>query len=184
MKFPSLWALYSKFHSVFRECDATIVTTSYIYESAGLDAMKQWFSDMQKGIHVFGPLLPPGYETRHTGAEAGVDSMEVFLREMLIQYGERSVFFVRLSFFSVFQLHGFSSDLLWYYLLAYSFGIHWWVDRSPDWKESTVCTWQLLPMQYFMIHVHYSIRSLLVHLHVPSYRSIRQKKSSRQVWEY
>jgi len=85
---------------VFRECDATIVTTSYIYESAGLDAMKQWFSDMQKEIHVFGPLLPPGYETRNTGAEAGVDSMEVFLREMLIQYGERSVFFI--SFGTIF----------------------------------------------------------------------------------
>ena len=84
--------------SVFRECDATIVTTSYTYESASLDAMKQWFSDMRKEVHVLGPLLPPGYGSENQNSEVGASvDIEAFLGEMLVQYGKRSVFFVRIS---------------------------------------------------------------------------------------
>ena len=89
-------------HSVYQECDATIVTTSYAYESASLDAMKQWFSDMQKEVHVFGPLLPFGYGTKIQNGEEG-ESVEIklFLEKMLVQHGKRSVFFVKIlsSFF-------------------------------------------------------------------------------------
>ena len=63
--------------------------------------MKQWFSDMQKEIHVLGPLLPAGYgiETQNGEEGAGVE-IETFLGEMLVQYGKRSVFFVKcFSFF-------------------------------------------------------------------------------------
>ena len=58
--------------------------------------MKQWFSDMQKEVHVLGPLLPSGYgiETQNTEEGASVD-IEAFLGEMQAQHGERSVFFVR-----------------------------------------------------------------------------------------
>ena len=37
------------------------MTTSYVYESLSLDVVKQWFSDIQKEVHVLGPLLPSGY---------------------------------------------------------------------------------------------------------------------------
>ena len=91
---------YSRFISSFQECDAAIVTTSYAYESVSLDAMKQWFSDMQKEVHVLGPLLPLGYPlgygTKTQDGEEGTNiDIETFLGEMLVKYGERSVFFVR-----------------------------------------------------------------------------------------
>ena len=60
--------------------------------------MKQWFSDMQKEVHVLGPLLPSDYgiETKNT-EEGSSGDIEAFLGEMLVQHGKRSVFFV--SFF-------------------------------------------------------------------------------------
>ena len=83
-------------HSAFQECDATIVTTSYAYESVSLDAMKQWFSDMQKEVHVLGPLLPYGYGTvTQDGEEGQSTNIKAFLEGMLVQYGKRSVFFVK-----------------------------------------------------------------------------------------
>jgi hypothetical protein len=62
--------------------------------------MKQWFSDMQKEVHVLGPVLPPGYgtEIRNTEEGASVD-IEMFLDQMLSQHGKRSVFFVRFVLF-------------------------------------------------------------------------------------
>ena len=73
-----------------------IATASYAYESLSLDSVKQWFSDIQKELHVLGPLLPPGYGTKSQNGEEGTSSdIETFLREMLEQHGERSVFFVR-----------------------------------------------------------------------------------------
>ena len=85
-------------YSVFRECDATIVTTSYAYESASLDAMKQWFSDMQKEVHVLGPLLPSGYGSETQNGEVGTSvDIEAFLANMLVQHGKRSVFFASIS---------------------------------------------------------------------------------------
>ena len=89
---------YSVLHSAFQECDATIVTTSYAYESVSLDAMKQWFSDMQKEVHVFGPLLPSGYGTVTQNGEEGQSvDIKAFLEEMLVRHGKRSVYFVNFS---------------------------------------------------------------------------------------
>ena len=135
----------SIFNRSFRECDAIIGTTSYIYESASLDAMKQGFSDMQKEVHILGPLLPAGYGTEPPKTEEGVNSdIEAFLAEMLKRHGKRSVFFVRPFLPSRLQLQNFTSGFLWYTCLAPSLGICWWVDRSPHPKERTICTWQLL----------------------------------------
>ena len=94
---------YSNFNSSFQECDAVIVTTSYIYESVSLDAMKQVFSDMRKEVHILGPFLPPGYGIEAQKIEEGVSvDIETFLGKMLVQHGKRSVFFVRsFSFFCV-----------------------------------------------------------------------------------
>ena len=89
--------LYSNiYYRSFREGDATIINNSYAYETVSLDAMKQWFSDMHKELHVLGPLLPPGYgsETQTVEAGSSVD-IETFLEEMLVQHGKKSVFFVR-----------------------------------------------------------------------------------------
>ena len=60
--------------------------------------MKQWFSDMRKEVHVLGPLLPPSYGSENQNSEVGASvDIEAFLGEMLVQYGKRSVFFVRIS---------------------------------------------------------------------------------------
>ena len=59
---------------------------------------------MQKEVHVLGPLLPSGYGTKTQDSEEGTSiDIEKFLGEMLVQHGERSVFFVRsFSFFFLF----------------------------------------------------------------------------------
>ena len=84
------------------------MTTSYAYESLSLDAVKQWFSDIQKEVHVLGPLLPSGFGILN-GEEGTSADIETFLEEMLVQHGERSVFFVRSFpfFFFAFE-HNFS----------------------------------------------------------------------------
>ena len=60
--------------------------------------MNQWLSDMQKELHVLGPLLPSGYgtasETQNNEEGASID-IEEFLGEMQVKHGKRSVFFVR-----------------------------------------------------------------------------------------
>ena len=95
-KFSQSSVFYSISISSSRECDALIVSTSYVYDSVSLDALKQWFSDMQKEVHVLGPLLPPGYGTKMQNSEEGTSAdIEKFLGEMLVQHGKRSVFFVR-----------------------------------------------------------------------------------------
>ena len=95
-KFSQSSVFYLIFISSSRECDAVIVSTSYAYDSVSLDALKQWFSDMQKEVHVLGPLLPPGYGTKTQNSEEGTSvDIEKFLGEMLVQHGKRSVFFVR-----------------------------------------------------------------------------------------
>ena len=71
------------------------MTTSYVYDSVSLDALKHWFSDMQKEVHILGPLLPPGYGIKTQNGEEGTSvDIETFLGEMLAQHGKRSVFFV------------------------------------------------------------------------------------------
>ena len=63
--------------------------------------MKQWFSGMQKEVHVLGPLLPAGYGAEIQNNEGGATvGIETFLEEMLAQHGKRSVFFV--GFLSLF----------------------------------------------------------------------------------
>jgi hypothetical protein len=62
--------------------------------------MKQWFFDMQKEVHVLGPLLPSGYgiETQKSELEEGASlDVEAFLGEMQVQHGKRSVFYASLS---------------------------------------------------------------------------------------
>src|SRR5882757_9595466 len=89
----------SIFNSFSRECDANIVTTSYAYDSASLHAMKQVFSDLQKEVHILGPLLPISFGTEPQNTEEGASvDIETFLGEMLVQHGKRSVFFVRFFF--------------------------------------------------------------------------------------
>ena len=87
IKFPQLQAFHSNLYSLFRGCDATIKTISQAYESKSLDAMKQWFPDMQKEVHLLGPLLPSGYGTETKNSEEGTSvDIEVFLREMQVRY--------------------------------------------------------------------------------------------------
>ena len=181
IKFAQLYAFYSILYSVFRECDATIVTTSYAYEPASLDAMKQWFYDMQKEVHVLGPLLPYGYGIQTQNSEEGSSvDIESFLTEMQAQHGKRSVFFVRFFFsdlkstqinnFSHHNQINFFSGFLRHYFLSHSFGIPRWIDWSPYWKESTICKWRLFCIHYFMIQA-YSNRFTLMHPPSPKFRS-------------
>jgi hypothetical protein len=86
--------------------------------------MKQWFSDMQKDFYVLGPLLPHGsvIETQNGEKGASVD-IETFLGKMLVQYGKRSVFFVRFFLSSALHLKINFSDFVWHSLLSLGFGI-------------------------------------------------------------
>ena len=124
-KFSQSSVFYSNLISSFHECDAAIVTTSYAYDSISLDALKQYSSDMQKELHVLGPLLPSNYGAKLQNGEEGTSSdIETFLREMLVEHGERSVFFViSLLFFCIrtysnilflrFPLALYSGHLFW-----------------------------------------------------------------------
>jgi hypothetical protein len=91
---------YSIFNSLFRECDAIVLTTSYAYDSVSLNALKQWLSNMQKEVHVLGPLLPVGGGFGTDREEGASVDIETFLGEMLVQHGKRSVFLVRSFFLS------------------------------------------------------------------------------------
>jgi hypothetical protein len=104
--------------------------TSYAYESESvtLDALKEWFSDKKKEVYLLGPVLPPGYGTKTQNGEEGTSvEIEKFLGEMLVQHGERSVFFVKILPFSfAFELYTnlfFLSGFLWFWILAISSGI-------------------------------------------------------------
>jgi hypothetical protein len=85
--------------------------------------MKQWLSNMQKEVHVLGPLLPAGFGADN---EEGTSvDIVTFLGEMLVQHGKRSVFLVKtFPFFWVPNyIIIFSSGFLWHSQLAVSFGI-------------------------------------------------------------
>ena len=81
---------------------------------------------MKKEVHVLGPLLPHGYGFKTRSSEEGSNvDIETFLGEMLVQHGERSVFFVRsfpfFLFFCVRMSYIYnSSDFLWLFPLAIS----------------------------------------------------------------
>ena len=113
-----------------QECDAAIVITSYAYDSVSLDAMKQWFSGVQKEVHVLGPLLPPGYGTKTQNGEEGLSvDIDTFLGDMLVQHGERSVFFVRsFPFLLRSNLHKFSQV---------SFGSFYW-PSVPEYVDELI----------------------------------------------
>jgi len=50
---------------------------------------------MQKDVHVLGPLLPSGYGTVAQNGEEGQSvNIKVFLEDMLVQHGKRSVYFI------------------------------------------------------------------------------------------
>jgi hypothetical protein len=61
------------------------LSESYVYESASLDAMKEWLSNMQKEVHVLGFLLPAGFGAGNEGASVDIVT---FLGEMLVQHGK------------------------------------------------------------------------------------------------
>ena len=99
------------------------MTTSYAYDSVSLDAVKQWFSDMQKEVHVLGPLLPPGYGTKTQNGEEGTNvEIETFLGEMLVNHGKRSVFFV--GSFPFFCVGTFIHNYLFFFQVSFG-SFHW-----------------------------------------------------------
>ena len=77
---------------------------------------------MKKEVHVLGPLLPHGYGFKTRSSEEGSNvDIETFLGEMLVQHGERSVFFVRTFPFFLFL----RSNVI-YIIPQISFGsFHW-----------------------------------------------------------
>ena len=83
--------------------------------------MKQWLSDMQKEVHVLGPLLPAGYGIEIEHGEDGVagTDVETFLGKMLVQHGKRSVFFVTFFLSGPLSVPAeFCPDFLWHHPLA------------------------------------------------------------------
>ena len=96
---------YSISNSSYRQSDATIINTSYAYESESLEAMKKWFSEMQKELFVLGPLLPAGYGIETQKIEDGSSAdIETFLGDMLVQHGEGSVYYVRFISFLPYSI--------------------------------------------------------------------------------
>jgi hypothetical protein len=88
--------------------------------------MKHVFADMQREVHVLGPLLPISFGTEPQNTEEGASvDIETFLVEMLVQHGKRSVFFVRFFFvlLGYDQIKKFSG-FLWQSFLAHNFRIY------------------------------------------------------------
>ena len=151
--------------------------------------MKQWFSDMQKEVHVLGPLLPPGYGTKTQNGEEGTSAdIETLLMEMLVQHGERSVFFVKSESFLFFRIRTYKQ----HNSSQVSFGSLFWppvseyVDELIEAliaKKAPFVRLQLLFIKDFMIQACYRIRFLLMRPILPHYRSNRQNESNHQVWE-
>ena len=84
---------------------------------------------MQKELHVLGPLLPSGYGIKTQNGEEGTSvDIETFLREMLVQHGERSVFFVRFFPFFICFIHNFPQI---------SFGSHHW-PSVPEYVDELI----------------------------------------------
>ena len=110
------------------------MTTSYAYESASLDAVKQWFCDMQKEVHVVGPLLPHGYGTKTKSSEEGTNAdIETFLGKMLVQHGKQSLFFVGSFPFPLFFL---CSNFI-HKIFQISFGSFYW-PSVPEYVDELI----------------------------------------------
>jgi len=117
--------MYKRF---LQECDGVLMPSSHSYEHASLIQMEECLKSLPPGplpLYVIGPLLPPGYG-RPSASEQSQD-VQVFLKEMQTNYGERSVVYV--GFFltigrmpQIFII--IFSDLFWVGLLAYDPRIH------------------------------------------------------------
>ena len=160
------------------------MTSSYAYESLSLDALKQWFSDMQKEVHVLGPLLPSSFGIKSQNGEEGSSvDIETFLGKMLLQHGERSVFFVR-SLPSLFI----------YFIILLRFPLA--LTTGHQFRSTlTNCSNPLLQRKHhlyvYICHcfhplvyesLNHWIRSFLVRAQGPHFRSIWQNESNHQVW--
>ena len=169
------------------------MTTSSAYDSDSLDALKRWFFDMQKELHVLGPLLPHGYgfKTRSSHCEEGTNvNIERFLKEMLVQYGERSVFLVLRIFF--FPLH---SKVI-YKISQVSFGSFYW-PSVPEYvdeliealiaKKAPFVRWTTAFHRNNLYNSSGSLsetRFLLMRHQMLHYRNNCQKKFNHRVWEW
>ena len=98
--------------------------------------MEEWLKSLQNPLplYVIGPLLPPGYghsSAENSGPEKiqGERDVQVFLKEMQANYGERSVVFVGF-FLTIGQMPQIFIviiiDLFWVGLLAYDPRVHRW----------------------------------------------------------
>ena len=116
------------------ECDGVLMPSSHSWEHASLIQMEEWLKSLQNPLplYVIGPLLPPGYghtSVENSGPEQsqGERDVQVFLKEMQANYGERSVVFVDFFFTIRWMPQIFIviiSDLLWDALLAYGAGLY------------------------------------------------------------
>ena len=116
------------------ECDGVLMPSSHSWEHASLIQMEEWLKSLQNPLplYVIGPLLPPGHghsSVENSGPEQsqGERDVQVFLKEMQANYGERSVVFVDFFFTIRWMPQIFIviiSDLLWDALLAYGTGVY------------------------------------------------------------
>ena len=95
---------------------------------------------MRKEVHVLGPLLPPGYACSSSKTQNGEEGtsvdIETFLGEMLVQHGERSVFFVRRSFFFLLLLSNLDNKNFFFFFQI-SFGSFFW-PPVPEYVEELI----------------------------------------------
>ena len=91
--------------SLLNECDGVLMPSSHSWEHASLIQMEEWLKSLPQGsvpLYVVGPLLRPGYgrpsvENSASEQSQGEKDMQVFLKEMQANYGERSVVYVGFS---------------------------------------------------------------------------------------
>jgi hypothetical protein len=158
--------------------------------------MKHWFSDMQKEVHILGPLLPSGYgitsfETQNAREEEGASvDIEAFLGEMLVQHGKRSVFFASLSSLLLLPVliltHNFSPQI--------SFGTIFYprvseyieelieslMEKKAPFVSDGCITFFMILSPFFIYFYH---RFSLMHPPLPKFRNNKLKKSNLLVSE-
>lgn len=106
------------------ECDGIIIASSEAYEKVSLEALRSWYSELNKPLYAVGPLLPKNFGGVEALTGQRNAEIETFLESMLTQHGERSVVFVRfVGLYSSTTHQVASSDVFWHYNLAYSSGI-------------------------------------------------------------
>ena len=93
------------YKSLLNECDGVLMPSSHSWEHASLIQMEEWLKSLPQGsmpLYVVGPLLRPGYgrpsvENSASEQSQGEKDIQVFLKEMQANYGERSVVYVGFS---------------------------------------------------------------------------------------